>query len=309
MISGDINILTPGSAVHTRLELQRSQVNRLDVFVWPRAHSVREILAAAKRNTYDVVTAQDPFWRGLVAWLAARRSGARLNLQIHADLAAQSFVKRAVARFTLRRADSVRAVSEKLAAQVRALAERARVFVLPIYVDIDRFKRAVPEPHAQKTILWIGRFEPEKDPFLALVILRGANERGAGARLVMLGAGGLEPALRRATEGLPAMPDGRPRVEFPGWRDPLPYLQAADIVISTSHHESWGASIVEALAAGVPVVALDVGIAREAGAIIATNEDLVEKVIEVLRSGARGELKLLLPSADEWARRWRETLA
>lgn len=307
MISGDTNILALGSAVHTRLELQRSRVNRLDVFVWPQAHATREILAAAKRNTYDVVTAQDPFWRGLVAWLAARRSGARFNLQIHADLAAQSRVKRAVARFTLRRADSVRTVSEKLAAQVRALAERARVSVLPIYIDIDRFKRAVPESHAprlpagrQKTILWIGRFEPEKDPLRAVEVLRGVRAQGVDAKLVMLGAGDLEPALRRTAEGLP--------VEFPGWRDPLPYLQAADVALSTSRVESWGASIIEALAAGVPVVAPDVGVAREAGAVIAERSRLAEETARILRSGARGALKLSLPGAIEWATLWRQTL-
>ena len=71
-----------------------------------------------------------------------------------------------------------------------------------------------------------------------------------------------------------------------------------------------GASIVEALAAGVPVVAPDVGVAKEAGAIIASRDRLAEAVIEVLRSvrPVRGELKLSPLSKEEWTVAWKETL-
>jgi glycosyltransferase involved in cell wall biosynthesis len=83
----------------------------------------------------------------------------------------------------------------------------------------------------------------------------------------------------------------------------------ADVVLCTSKHESWGASIIESLAAGIPVVAPDVGIAREAGAIIMPRSDLGKAVEDVLNSGQRGELRISMPSAEEWARSWRETLA
>ena len=98
------------------------------------------------------------------------------------------------------------------------------------------------------------------------------------------------------------------RVEFPGWQDPAPYLARAGVVLCTSKHESWGESIVEALAAGVPVVAPDVGVAREAGAVIAARSDLAQALTEALRSGARGELKLKLLSREEWAGAWRNSL-
>lgn len=304
MISGDKNILTPGSAVRARLELQRSQVNRLDVFSYQGVTSALrgflEIAHAISCNKYDVITVQEPSFRGLLAFMAARRARARLNVQVHIDLAHEPLLKRIITRFVFRRADSVRVVSEKLAAQVRALAPQARVSVLPIYVNTSRFKDLASTPHARKTILWVGRFEQEKDPIRALEILESVRKAGIDAKLVMLGSGSLEPSLRRAAEGLP--------VEFPGWRDPLPYLQVADVVLSTSRAESWGASLVEALAASVPVVAPDVGIAREAGAIIAERSRFAEEVVRVLRSGERGELKLSLPGAEEWAILWKQTL-
>src|SRR5512146_2217280 len=99
MISGDKRILEEGSAVRARFLLQKRQVEALDVFVWPQVHSARAIWRAARRNRYDVVTAQDPFWRGLLAWKIARLTGAKLNLQVHADFAAQPPARRVLGRF------------------------------------------------------------------------------------------------------------------------------------------------------------------------------------------------------------------
>src|ERR1700733_3741770 len=95
MISGDKNILIPGSGAHARFELQRSQVERLDVFVWPQVHSLRSIRAAVRTRHYDLITAQDPFWRGHLAWHLSRRSHVRLNIQVHTELAAEPWWRRA----------------------------------------------------------------------------------------------------------------------------------------------------------------------------------------------------------------------
>lgn len=301
MISGDKNLLTEGSEASARLGLQRSQVDQLDVFVWPQVHSEWEIMRAARKNHYDVVTTQDPFWRGLLGWKIKLWFGAKLNLQVHADLSAQPFWRRALASFLLKKADSVRVVSEKIKDFLVPLHLHAAIFVLPIFVEIRRFRNVTPQQHSQKTILWLGRFEPEKDPLYAIQVLKEVRAKGVDAKLVMLGAGGLEGVLRQAAQNLP--------ISFPGWSDPTSYLETADVVLCTSRHESWGASIVEALAAGVPVVAPDVGIAREAGAIIADRNQLASKVIEVMKDGTRGTLRLNLPSAEEWAKSWRETLA
>jgi glycosyltransferase involved in cell wall biosynthesis len=299
MISGDKNLLDPLSSAGKRLALQRAQVDKLDVFVWPQVHSLRSIIKAAYRERYDSVTAQDPFWRGHLAWHVARMTHARLNMQVHTDLQAESWIRRTWAYMQLRHADSVRVVSQGLK---RDIEQRVHVpgFVLPVYIDVTRFKNIQRQPHEQKTILWIGRFEPEKDPQRAVKVLRDVRGKGIDAKLVMLGAGSLENKLHQEAAGLP--------VEFPGWGDTLQYLATADVVLCTSLRESWGASIVEALASGVPVVAPDVGVAREAGATIVEREQAAERVVETLKEGMQGTLLLELPNAEEWAKRWRETL-
>jgi glycosyltransferase involved in cell wall biosynthesis len=304
MISGDTNVLNPGSAVGKRVALQRAQVGQLDALaykgLWSGPIGFFNVLWVALRNRYDVITVQEPFFRGILGWVAARLTGSKLNIQVHTDLSSQPWWRHIMAQIVLRHADSIRVVSHKLADQVSPMAKSATIHVLPIYVDLTRFRAIAREPHETKTILWVGRFQYEKDPLYAIEILREVIKAGVKAKLTMLGKGSLEPRVREAAEDLP--------VELAGWADPAEYLRTADVVVSTSRHESYGASIIEALAAGVPVVSPNHGIAQEAGAIIAPREDLAREVVRVLQTGEQGELKLPLVSEEAWSRAWKESL-
>jgi glycosyltransferase involved in cell wall biosynthesis len=300
MITGDKNLLVPGTDAYDRLQLQRAQVDELKVFFWGRGGtSAWSILRAAFHERFDVITAQDPVWRGHIAWHAARFTGARLNVQVHTDLNAYGFFKRAYAKFHLHRADSVRVVSEKIKKQLQDMGVTASIFVLPVFVDVERFRAVAPKPHEGKHILWVGRFEDEKDPQAAIRVLKEVRKQ-IDATLTMLGKGSLEETMHMQAQGLP--------VEFPGWQDPLPFLANTDAVLSTSRHESWGASIVEALAAGVTVVAPDVGVAYEAGANVVERADLAKEVVRVLQASERGHLCLTLLTKEEWAAKWLHTL-
>jgi glycosyltransferase involved in cell wall biosynthesis len=287
MITGDKKF-----AASPRFALQAAQVERLAVVYWGRG----SLWPTLPQETFDVVTVQDPLLRGAFARHVATKIEARFNVQVHMDLHVLPWWKRALVQIILRRADSVRVVSEKIKKQVEQAGVRAPITVLPVFVDLEKFKHIVRQPHEQKTVLWIGRFEDEKDPLCALEIIK----KIPGAQLIILGRGNLEATLKEKATGLP--------VEFPGWQDPAAYLARADVVLCTSRHESWGASIVEALAAGVPVVAPDVGIAKEAGAIVVPRQSLAEAVMQALNTGASGKLQLPLLTQEEWARAWKESL-
>lgn len=290
-------MLIPGTQAHARFLLQQSQVEELTLVFFGRGALIEPFRIGGH---FDVVTAQDPLWRGLVAWVLARRLNAQLNIQVHTDLGAQSLIRHVLAQIVIRHADSVRVVSEKIKEQVEGIYARVPVHIVPIFVDTSRFQNLIHRPHEQKTIVWVGRFEEEKDPLQAVTIFKEVRESGIDAKLIMLGEGSLRQKLVHAGAGLP--------VDFPGWQDPATYLEVADVVLCTSKHESYGASIVEALAAGIPVVAPDVGVAHEAGALVVPRGELAAAVIKVLQSGARGELQLNLPSHEEWAERWKESL-
>lgn len=100
------------------------------------------------------------------------------------------------------------------------------------------------------TILCAGRLVTQKHFDLALRAF--AAGPFAGARLVLLGDG----PNRAALEALARTLGIADRVRFAGYvADIRPWLAGADILLSTSIFEGYPAVLVEALAAGVPVIA------------------------------------------------------
>ena len=146
MLTGDKNMLVPGTAAFARAEIQRAQVEKLKIVYWGRG-----ALSIPSAKGFDIVTAQDPFWRGLAAWVAARMSGARLQLQVHTDFAQET--KSSVARhllgyLMLRHADSVRVVSERMKKDIVRYT-RAPIFILPVFVDIEKVQAAAPASRSE----------------------------------------------------------------------------------------------------------------------------------------------------------------
>ncbi|MDQ5955540.1 MAG: hypothetical protein QG621_543 [Patescibacteria group bacterium] len=294
VITGDKKFV-PGNP---RYDLQAGWVDAFVVVYWGKENTKPTIPEGA----YDVITVQDPFWRGLFASRVAKRIGTQLNVQVHADISGQSLLKRLVAWVVLRRADTIRVVSEKIKKQVERTGTKAPITVLPVYVEISKVGAVVRRPHEHSTVLWVGRLEEEKNPLAALDIFKEVLKAKPDARLRMLGDGSLMEMVQARVRGVAA-------IELLGWQeDIVPFLETSDVLLCTSQHESWGASMVEALAAGVPVVAPDVGVAREAGAIVVEREKLAEAVVDVLEHHRAGTLFLHLPTAKEWALLWRESL-
>lgn len=299
VITGDKNF-KPGNA---RFDLQASVVECLDVLYWGGG----ALWASPRGDSYDVVSTQDPFFRGLLGLFWARRFRATLNVQVHADLNRQSLLKRQLARFVLRQADTVRVVSERIKRQVEALGVRAPITVLPVFLDVESYKNTIRNPAPFPMILWIGRFEDEKDPLLAIEVFKEVLKKIPNARLTMVGDGSSRQELSHRAANLPI----HVPVEFPGWKqDIVPFLARAHVVLSTSRTESWGASMVEALAARVPVVAPDVGIAKEAGATVVPREQLADAVVAVLTKTPLDDATLRLPllSREAWRQAWKQSL-
>jgi glycosyltransferase involved in cell wall biosynthesis len=101
---------------------------------------------------------------------------------------------------------------------------------------------------ASPIVLACGRLSPDKDyPFLVRAFARMQN---SSARLVILGEG----PERGAIEAEIARLDLAGRVSLPGYSDPAPWYEKASCFAMTSTRETFGLVVVEALAAGLPVV-------------------------------------------------------
>ena len=132
--------------------------------------------------------------------------------------------------------------------------------VIPNGVDMDRFRRAVPLARWQdgtRNILFVGRFEPRKGVLDLLKAYRILRKTGCECRLLLVGGGPQEREARRyvATRRLRG-------VEFVGRvsddeRDQL--FRTADVYVSpATGRESFGIVLLEAMAAGAPIVASDI---------------------------------------------------
>lgn len=279
-------------------ELTVCPTNSSSRFLWP-FHALKLARMVPKP---DVVSVQDPFETGLTGWRIARKLRVPLHVQVHTDFlspayARLSFVNRirvAIAGFVLRRAARVRVVSERIKASLQQkYALKGPVTLLPIFADVERLKITSPDEELARRfskyrtkLLVVARLEPEKNVSLALrSFAAGAAE---GSCLIVVGDGRESRQLKALVRTL----DISERVFFEGRKDAALYYKVADLVLVPSKYEGYGLVIVEALASGKPVLSTDVGIAREAGAIVTSEEKFAEALADWYKHGPQeGELK------------------
>jgi glycosyltransferase involved in cell wall biosynthesis len=161
---------------------------------------------------------------------------------------------RLVQRYAFRRGVAPVAVGATVADSFQQMYGFPPAATIPNGIDTGRFWR----PEARNVwrrangfrdddllVVSTARLEPQKNP----VALAEAVASVANAHLLIAGEGGLRASL-----------EGRERVHLLGLRNDIPdLLAAADIFALASDWEGFPLAIIEAMAAGLPVVATRVG--------------------------------------------------
>ncbi|MDO8523976.1 MAG: glycosyltransferase family 4 protein [bacterium] len=343
MLSTDQTVFDPASPVRARMEEYARAFGTLSIivlclrapgrreavgealFIYPtnsfsRLFSLRDAVRIAKRvEKADVVTAQDPFETGLAGYWISQSLGIPLHVQVHTNFLASGFsrehwplnpIRMMIAGFVLPRAAGIRAVSGTIKKAIETrYRPNAAISVLPIFVDLGKFRRVVKTKHPKfgTALLVVSRLESEKRVDLAIRALKRVRDAGFDAGLTVVGSGSEEGRLKREAERLHLSE----WVEFAGFQNNLaPYYAVADVFLYPgAPYEGYGMAILEALAAGVPVLAEDVGIARRAGAEIAEG-DFGEALVAFLRRGVTKGKLLYEPytSKEEYLKKLSEDL-
>ncbi len=157
-------------------------------------------------------------------------------------------------------ADRLVAVSERVREDLirYRIAPSGKIVVIPLGLDLARFaappRRMGNPPGPEPTIGIVGRLVPVKNQALFIALARQMIGEGFAGRFLIVGDGELRPQLEKEAAGL------GDRLVFTGWRRDLPevYRELA-VVVNTSHNEGTPVALIEAMAAGVPVVATAVG--------------------------------------------------
>jgi glycosyltransferase involved in cell wall biosynthesis len=150
-------------------------------------------------------------------------------------------VLNAITRWAARKADAVVLVSERLAP---ALPD-TKYEVIPVGIDLEMFKPQSRE-ESRAALGW----DPED-----VVVLFGGDPSRPVKRYSL---------AKEAVERLPAQCDAKLVTMVGQMRSVVAlYLNAADVLLLTSKHESGPTIVKEAVACGLPVVSVDVGDVRE----------------------------------------------
>jgi glycosyltransferase involved in cell wall biosynthesis len=249
---------------------------------------VREARSAARRFRPDVVYAHFLVPAGLAGALASR---APLVVTAHGQDVANVGERLGIApatRYVVRRAAAVVAVSDWLRRllEEKVPSARRKVEVVDSGVDLERF-RPSPAPEGPTAFLCIGSLTPRKN----VLRLATAFECLGEGTLTFVGDGPLRAQL-----------EGRPGVAIadPVSHDEIPRrLEQSRVVCGPSLVEPFGQALLEALAAGRPVVATREGgppeFVPEGGGVLVDPLD-EDSILDGLRRAAA------LPCPNEAAR-------
>jgi len=198
----------------------------------------------------------------------------------------KNFLFRNVERFLARKTDLLVAVSQTVAEELaqEGVAPRHSFEVVPLGLSLDPFlkidshadlKKELGLPKKARLAGAVGRLVPIKDLESLLQAILILQKDQPDLHLAIVGDGESRHSLMESArqKGLGA------RVHFLGWRHDLDFIYGGlDLVVLSSRNEGTPVSLIEALAAGRPVVATAVG-----------------GVPEVLEGGRLGQL---VPAGD-----------
>lgn len=221
--------------------------------LWMRSHKVR------------LVHAQD-FYTNLLAVGAARLAGAKVIVS-RLDLAHWHGPRRRLAlAWATRLADRVQVNADAVARQLRSEENIAaeKIELVRNGIDLERFDRRMrlplegqlPTPEGAKLVAVVANYHPVKGQEDVIRAIATLSESHPELHLLLIGEGERRIALARLAAAL-GVSD---RVHLLGHRADVPaILSRCELLISSSYAEGLSNSVIEGMAAGLPVVATAVG--------------------------------------------------
>jgi len=219
------------------------------------------------------ITSQDAFTH-VVAILLKRTYSIPIELQYHTDFMSPYFraeslknrLRYCLYKWSLKKADAIRVVSSRIKKSIEGIVSEIPVRIEPVAVDKGRFNVSdegavinIKNKYPQFSFIFLimSRLEKEKNIALALRSFKQVCVKYPKAGLVIVGSGSELATLKKLARQL----NINDNVVFEGWvNDPSVYYKIADAFVLTTNYEGYGMTLVEANAAGLPIITTDVGI-------------------------------------------------
>jgi glycosyltransferase involved in cell wall biosynthesis len=166
-----------------------------------------------------------------------------------------------IAKYIMHHADRVRTVSArgKRGLIARGVPEN-KIDVIPIAADLTRYASIDRSRVLSGQIVCVSRLESEKGIGVLLSAFVIVHDKYPEASLVIVGDGSQRKMLEKLSRALHISDS----VLFAGKTEDVPsFLSRSAIYVQPSYFEGWGVAVIEAAAAGLPIVMTDVGCAGE----------------------------------------------
>ena len=227
-------------------------------------------LLAIKKGGAESITTQDPFLTGKVGVFLKKKTGKKLEVQLHGDFFGSSYYKESstknlifyhIGKKVIKKADRLRVVGERIKKSLLDFGiEENMIEVRSIAVDVEKLKNSQPKfdlhqkyPKYKKIFLVLSRLEPIKNVGWLVDLW---SEIDTDKLLLIVGSGSQADLLQQKAVN-------HENIKFEDWTDDhVSYLKAADCLLFPSVSEGYGLAPMEASIVGTPVIMNDVGVAN-----------------------------------------------
>jgi phosphatidylinositol alpha-mannosyltransferase len=218
----------------------------------------RQLEALMEEEQFDLVHFHEP-WVPFLARQILSRSEAKNVATFHAklpDTTVSKALKNVITPYTrsvLKHLDSLTAVSTAASSYIGELTDRD-IEIIPNSTDVNNFQHLKRRP--TNSILYIGRLEKRKGVNYLITAFSELQKTDSKVKLIIAGDGPDKKKLKDLAKTL-----GINNIEFLGYiseEKKLELLSEAGVFCSPAlYGESFGIVLIEAMAAGVPIVAGD----------------------------------------------------
>ncbi len=218
-----------------------------------------------------VLSCQDPFETGVVGYILHKRFYIPLQLQVHTDFLSPffkknflNFIRVFIANFLVPQSQGLRVVSSTISDSIKNKFPnlKAKVDVLPIFVDIEKFETREGDFHTPSksiSVLMVSRFTKEKRIDIGLEAFRRVVDKAEDATMFIVGAGPEKGNIEKKIKDL----NLEEKVKVLEWeKDVVQVYRRSDLFLLTSDYEGYGMTLIEAGASGLPIVTTNVGLAK-----------------------------------------------
>jgi L-malate glycosyltransferase len=263
---------------------KRPSPTRVAIYLW----DVLQLLwdtsrtVVSRRDDYEIIHCFSPTWITAYAGLLGKLLGKKVVLEVTllgSDDPASRYrldflgLRWRFKRLQFRVADAISTISPALSAVcIESGYPDEKVVIVPRSVDLTRFvpanraeklrlRQSLRLPESGPLLLYVGGLNRRKGGDLLMPIFERIRRGSPNASLVLLGPNAgpegkeLAKHIRETAAAIGAEKQVLIRDPTTSVRD---YMQAADVFLFPSRREGFGTVIIEAMACGVPVIALKI---------------------------------------------------